>query len=256
MKKCSALLLTVTIVLSLAACGVKKDPKVIYDEALKKTAELSAMDVTSAINIQMAKGENITDITMDLNMKMADVNTENMKYLAQGTAAVMGQSMDITMYYENGYYYMDTMGQKVKYAMDLDAMMDQIRQSTEGASVDSSCLKDITAEKEGDNQVLTFTVDAEKMDAYVKDLMTEMGINMNGLTYTIKEASGEAAVSKEGYFANSKIKLSLEINMQGETAAMVMNTDSTYHNPGQTVEVTAPDLEGYTEIDPSAVQQQ
>lgn len=256
MKKCLTLLLTVAMILSLAACGGKKDPKAIYDEASKKTSELSSMDVTSAINMQMAQGENTTDITMDLNMKMADINTENMKYLAKGTTTVMGQNMDISMYYEHGYYYMDSMGQKVKYAMDLTAMMEQIKQSTEGASVDSSYLKDITAKKDGDNQVLTFTVDAEKMDAYVKDMMTEMGTNMDGVTYTIKEASGEAAVNKDGYFSNSKIKLSLEMNMQGETVTMVMDTDSTYNNPGQTVEVTAPDLEGYTEMDPSAVQQQ
>ncbi len=43
---------------------------------------------------------------------------------------------------------------------------------------------------------------------------------------------------------------------EGETIAMVMDTDSTYNNPGQTVEVTAPDLEGYTEIDASALENQ
>lgn len=79
---------------------------------------------------------------------------------------------------------------------------------------------------------------------------------MEGVTYTIKEASGEATVNKEGYFTNSKIKMSLEMNTQGETIAMVMDTDSTYNNPGQAVEVTAPDLEGYTEIDASAMENQ
>ncbi len=160
------------------------------------------------------------------------------------------------MYYENGYYYMDSMGQKVKYAMDLDAMMKQVKQSTEGASVNSSYLKEITAKKDGNNQVLTFTVDAEKMDAYVQDMMGQLGTNMEGVTYTIKEASGEATVNKDGYFTNSKVKMSLEMNTQGETIAMVMDTDSTYNNPGQTVEVTAPDLEGYTEIDASAMENQ
>ncbi len=256
MKKCLMLFLALATALSLAACKGEKDPKVLYDEASKKTSELASMDVTSVVNMQMTQGDNTTDVKMDLDMKMADINTENMRYLAQGTTSVMGQSLDISMYYENGYYYMDSMGQKVKYAMDLNAMMDQIKQSTEGASVDSSYMKEITAKKDGDNQILTFTVDAEKMDAYVQDLMGQLGTNMEGVTYTIKEANGEATVNKEGYFTNSKIKMTLEMNAQDQTIAMVMDTDSTYNNPGQTVEVTAPDLEGYTEIDPSALQNQ
>ncbi len=41
------------------------------------------MDVTSVINMQMTQGEETTDINMDLDMKMADINTENMRYLAK-----------------------------------------------------------------------------------------------------------------------------------------------------------------------------
>ena len=117
-------------------------------------------------------------------------------------------------------------------------------------------MKELTAKKENGNQILSFTVDAEKMDTYAQDIMGQMGADMKGVTYTIKEVSGETTVSQDGYFTNSKIKMSLEMNSQGETISMVMDTDSTYNNPGQTVEVTAPDLEGYTEIDPSALQNQ
>lgn len=253
MKKYLMMFLALATALSLTACKGEKDPKVLYDEASKKTSELTSMDVISVINMQMTQGEETTDIKMDLDMKMADINTENMRYLAKGTTSLMGQNMDLLMYYENGYYYMDSMGQKIKYAMDLDGIMKQVKQSTEGASVNSSYLKEITAKKDGANQVLTFTVDAEKMDAYVQDMMGQLGTNMEGVTYTIKEASGEATINKEGFFTNSKIKMSLEMTTQGQTIAMVMDTDSTYNNPGQTVEVTAPDLEGYTEIDASAL---
>ncbi len=256
MKKCLTLLLAAVTVLSLAACGSAKDPKAIYDDASKKTSELTSMDVDSVVNMQMVQGGKTTDIKMNLNMKMAGINTENLKYQAQGTTDIGEQSIDISMYYENGYYYMSSMGQKIKYAMDLDAMMKQIKQTTEGASMDSSYLKEITAKKENGNQILTFTVDAEKMDAYVQDIMGQMGTDLEGVTYTIKDASGEATVSEEGYFINSKINMSLEMNSQGETVSMVMDTDSTYNNPGQDVEVTAPDLEGYTEIDASAIQNQ
>lgn len=254
MKKCLTFLLTAVMALSLAGCGGAKDAKTIYDEASKKTSELASMDMTSVIDTQMTSGEDTIDMKMDLDVKIADMNSESMKYLAEGTTSIMGQDIDISMYYENGYYYVESMGQKVKYAMDLNAMIEQVKQSTEGTGVQSEYLKEITAKKDGDNQILTFTVDAEKMDAYVNDILGEMGTNMEGMAYTIKDASGEAVVNKEGYFSSAKIKMTLEMTVDGETMTMVMDSNSTYNNPGQTVEVTAPDLEGYTEIDPPAMQ--
>ncbi|MFT4007683.1 MAG: hypothetical protein QM683_19475 [Lacrimispora sp.] len=211
MKRCLTLLLAAATALSLAACGSAKDPKAIYDDASKKTSELTSMDVDSVVNMQMTQGEKITDIKMNLNMKMAGINTENLKYQAQGTTDIEGQSIDISMYYENGYYYMSSMGQKIKYAMDLDAMMKQIKQTAEGTSMDSSYMKDITAKKENGNQVLSFTVDAEKMDVTYRILWARW-TDMKDLTYTIKEANGETTVGEDGYFTNSKINMSLEIN--------------------------------------------
>lgn len=264
MKKCLALLLTGAMTLSLAACGGAKSPKVIYDEATKKTQELSSMEATSVVSMQMTQGEQNMDIKMDLDMKIADINTDSMKYLAQGKAntSVMGQNvdMDLSMYYENGYYYTEVMDQKIKYAMDMDAMVKQIKDSTGGAGMDSSYMKEITAKKDGDNQILTFTVDGEKMNSYVQDMMSQMssgmGTNLEGVTYDIKEVSGEATVNKDGYFSNVKMKMTMDMTMEGETVAMTIDMDCTYNNPGQTVEVTAPDLEGYTEIDANAVQNQ
>ncbi|WP_313344845.1 DUF6612 family protein [Lacrimispora sp.] len=253
MKKTLTMLLAFAMAFSVTACGGAKNAKTIYEEATKKTSELTSMDVTSTVNAEMTQGEQKTDMKMNLDMKIADINTESMRYSASGTTSVMGQDLDISMYYENGYYYMTSMGQKIKYAMDLDKMMEQVKQSTEGASLDSSYMKDITAKKDGDNQVITFTVDAQKMDTYVKDLMSQMGTDLDGVTYSIKEVKGEATVNKDGYFSKSKINMSLEMTAQGETISMVMDTDAVYNNPGQAVEVTAPDLEGYTEVDPSAL---
>lgn len=258
MKKCLTVMLTAAMVLSLAACGgggSSKDAKTIYDEASKKTAELTSMDMTSVINMDMKQGEESINMKMDMDMKIADMNNEKMRYSATGTTTMMDQNMEMSMYYENGYYYIDSMGQKIKYAMDLTAMMEQVKQTTEGANVQSDYLKDIKSKKDGDNQVLTFTVDAAKMDSYVQDIMGDMGTNMEGVTYSIKEASGEAVVNKDGYFTSAKMKMTLEMTMNGETVSMAMDVDSIYNNIGQAVEVTAPDdLDSYTEVDASAMQ--
>ena len=187
---------------------------------------------------------------------MTGANTDDMKYLAAGKTTMAGQDIDVTMYYEGGYYYMETMGQKFKYAMDLNQLMEQVKQSTEGANMESSYMKEIKAKKDGDNQILTFTADAEKMDSYVQDIMGSMSGAIAGaedVAYKIKSASGEAVVNKDGSFSSMNIKMSMDMTVQGETVGVEMDTDAIYHNPGQAVTLTAPDLEGYQEIDPAAL---
>ena len=99
MKKSLTIFLAAAMALSLTACAGGKDAKATYDEATKKTSELSSMDVTSAVNMQMTQGENKTDMKMDLDMKLANINTEDMKYEAKGTTSIMGQNIDLSIYF-------------------------------------------------------------------------------------------------------------------------------------------------------------
>ena len=94
------------------------------------------------------------------------------------------------------------------------------------------------------------------MDAYVQDIMSSMGTaaaGMEGVTYKIKEASGEAVVNKDGYFSSMKIKMLMDMEVQGETISIDMDTDAVYRNPGQVVTLAAPSLDGYQEVDPAAM---
>lgn len=256
MKKGIAFLLGAAMVLSLAGCGGGKDAKTIYDEASKKTSELKEMEITTNVDMTMVQGEESIAMNTAMDILMTGANTEEMKYLATGKTSMDGQDIDVSMYYADGYYYMESMGQKIKYAMDLNQLMEQVKQSTEGANMESSYMKEITAKKDGDNQVLTFTADAEKMDAYVQDVMSSMGsaaAGMEGVSYKIKAASGEAVVNKDGYFTDVKMKMSMDMEAQGQTISVEMDTSSAYKNPGQAVTITEPDLEGYQEIDPAAM---
>ena len=75
---------------------------------------------------------------------------------------------------------------------------------------------------------------------------------LEGVTYTIKEVSGEATVDKDGYFSQVKMKMVMDMSMSGESISMDMDMDTVYHNIGQPVEITAPaDLDSYQEIDPA-----
>ena len=112
--------------------------RTIYDEASKKTSELQEMDIETTAAMTMTQGDQTIDLSTTMDIQMTGANTDDMKYLAAGKTTMAGQDIDVTMYYEGGYYYMETMGQKIKYAMDLNQLMEQVKQSTEGANMESS----------------------------------------------------------------------------------------------------------------------
>lgn len=254
MKKFLSILLSVGMMLAFAGCGSGADGAAIYEAANKKMEELNSLDVSYTMEMKMKNGEETMDISSSMNMKMDSINSaENLRILGEGTTSAEGQDIDTKMYYENGYYYMEAAGQKFKYAMDFEAMLETAEQSV-GGNMDVAYMKEVKVTKSGDNQILTFTGDASKMDAYVQEMMASMGTmgGMEGVSYTIKEISGEATVNKDGYFSNVKIKMSMDMSMGSESISIDMNMDQVYNNIGQPANITAPaDLDSYMEIDPA-----
>lgn len=253
MKKFLSVVLSACMALTFAGCGAGQDGKAIYVEANKKTQELTALDASYTMDMTMKQGEETMNVSSSMDMKMDAINTDNMRFYARGVTSTAGQDIDTKLYYENGYYYMEAAGQKFKYAMDLETLMETAKQSMGGGAMEAEYLSDVTVKKDGDNQILTFTADASKMDAYVQEVMASMTSmpGMEGVTYTIKEVSGEATVNKDGYFSKVNMKMSMDMTMGTESMSMDMTMNTVYNNIGQPVEITAPDLEGYQEIDPA-----
>lgn len=260
MKKFLALALSAAMALSLTACGGSskpKDPKEVYAAAVKKNAELKSMDMSTKMNMKITMGEQTMDMDMDMNILMDQVNTDKMKYYAETKTTSEGQSMDMTIFYTDGYYYMDAMGQKIKYQMDLEKMMEQVEQNSVGGEIDVEWLKDLTLKEEGDNQILTFTADPDKMDSFVQEYMSSLGATagVEDMEMTIKDVSGEYVINKEGYYTAMKMTMDIDVSAQGQTMNMIMDMDATINNPGKEVTVDLPSTDGYEEVSPDAVQQ-
>lgn len=260
MKKVLALVLSAAMALSLTACGGSskpKDPKEVYSAAVKKNAELKSMDMSSKMNMKITMGEQTLDMDMDMNILMEQVNTDKMKYYAETKTASDGESMDMTIFYTDGYYYMDVMGQKIKAPMDLEKMMEQVEENSVGGEIDVEWMKEIGLKEDGDNQIITFTADPAKMDSFMKEYMSTLGAadGMEDMEMTIKDVTGEYVINKEGYYTAVKMTMDVDVSAQGETMNMVMDMDATINNPGKEVTVTLPSTDGYTEVSPDVLQQ-
>lgn len=258
MKKRLILLFGLLMILSLVGCSRAKetkmnlDPETIYEDAVKKTAELKDIDGTATMKMVMSQGEETMDISMDMDIKMTGINTEDMKYLCDTKMSMLDTDFDMKMFYTDGYYYIESFGQKMKYPMDYSAMLDKVNESTMQTTDLSKYMKDIKATQEDDNTIITFQLDGEKMTEYIQGIMSDLGTGIDSGLYSGIEGNVETTINKDGYLSAVKMSLILDMNIEGQAMKMNMDMDMVYNHPGKEVKaIELPDLKGYTEVDPS-----
>ena len=239
-------------VLSVALGGCsQKTPEEIYQEAAEKAAEMDSMAAASDIRLTLSQGDETMDMTMSMNVEAAGLTTGELIYVADGSMDLLGQKMDMSYFYTDGYYYMDMMGMKMKYPMDLSDMMDQAKQLMGGTTYDLKYIQNLEAAKDGDNTVLTYTMDGEQLEQLVQELMGSMGTGseaLEGVEYTFNSINCEMTVNPDGYNTSSKLNMDMSMTMGEETLGLVLEMVTQIENPGETIEVTVPDTEGYTEV--------
>lgn len=234
-------------VITMTGCG-KKDPFTVYSDAAKKTAELSSMEMTYDIDMALELAGESMDMTTSSTAKMSGMNTDDMKINMSMKVGAQGQEMDMNVYYTDGYYYADSMGTKMKYLMDLEQAQKELASTGLQTDMKKEDFKEISLE----DQVLTFTIDGEKMSSLVDTAMSSFQGLVQGTDASIDigDVKGTASVNKDGYFETSTMTVPLTMDIMGTEMKINMDMDYTYVNPGKEVTVELPDdLADYQEID-------
>lgn len=237
----------------LAAAGCSQnqeepDPQELYQAAVEKNAKLTDLDMTMGTKMTMEQAGETVDIDMNVDMLMSGYNTSDLQYQMETTTALLGQNIEMTAFYADGYYYMETAGQKFKYPYDLDQIKEQVENSQTNM-VSSEAMTELTAEKEGENTRLTFTGDPEKMTEYTKELLSGMQTGTETTDFTIEKAGGSYLINPDGYYIESNVDMDMVMNISGSEISVNTQVTSTVNNPGEKVEITLPeDLSSYTEV--------
>ena len=245
-RKAAAVLMAGALaVAAVSGCAKKQDPKEIYSAAMEKNSALDSVDMDVTMKMAMTADEESMDMEVSSNTKMDQSDKEHVKFITASSVAMDGMNMETTVFYEDGYYYMEAMGQKMKYPMDLESLTAQIQESVGSTTLPVESLDTVEVKKDGDNQILTFTANPEKMNDYLGQVMGAMGdvSQVSGLNMTINSADGE--------YTDMKMNLDLSMESQGASVGMILDITGTVHQPGQPVEITLPDTADYVEIDPA-----
>lgn len=225
----------------------------VYEEAQKKNNSLDSLDVDVDYMISMEAEEESMDMGMKLNMKLRGAQTGNLEFVAEGSMDMMGSDMPLSMFYTDGYYYMDMMGMKVKQAMPMEEALKEANSNMDAGKVDTSFINNLRMSEEGNKTILTFDTNAAALNRYLEEMMGGMSFSDLGMdmSYGINSSSGEIVIDENGYYTSQQMYMDMDMVVtdteSGEslTVGYVMDISMNVNNPGQEVSFTLPSTEGY-----------
>lgn len=227
---------------------VKDVGRRLYLAASQKTAELTSMAARANLDMNMDMDGLNLGITMNMDMKFRDLDSSSMKYLAVADMNFLGQTMNETVFYADGYYYMDMMGEKYKMKMPLNEMVNNAKNSA-STTMQTEYLTDFKLTDVGNgNRQISYTADDKALKSYLNTAYSSIGLNMSDYNITVRDVSGTIVVSPEGYCLNQDMNMTMDMNVYGESLTTTMRIHIEYINPGQPVDFTLPSTEGFEEM--------
>ncbi len=252
MKKLLSIILVFVLSLScfmLASCDKNELTKAqleaynAYNDALKKTNALEYLDGKLDMDISMNVQGTEQKVSYAFNMKAVGAQKpETMKMRLKGNMDMVGQSIVMDCYMEDGwaYYDMTTMGQNMKFKVNLGGGNDEYSEMFNMGSVDlpKSLFENVSVTDNADgSKTLKLTMSGKQLLALYSDLTASAGADIK--PSDISNASVTATVNKDGYL--SKTTVTYGMTIQGVKANTVLTVE--YFNLGQSVAVEP--MDGY-----------
>lgn len=254
MKRLMTALLAAVMTVTMAGTALAaEDPAALLERVTQKANELDSMDCDLGVHAVMVMQDPEMDLDLSLNldmmmnMKMDQIKSGNLRYKADMAMEFLGQTEYATVFYKDGYYYMDSNGEKIKYPMDLNSMIASVEQTTAAADLAPSLMKSLSVREEGENRGLSYVADPAKMNAYVQDALKPLLGSMD-VGMIIREVKGEYVINKDDYYTSMNMYMVMDMSSYGETLRIIMLLEGNLNNPGQPVNLELPSTDGYSDL--------
>lgn len=266
MKKIMGLLCALVMVLALAGCGgdngggqqqanTNNGPSAyeLYTQANEAINGLESVEYNIGIGMSMDVSGEKYDLTMDGNMKQVKTGAADTDFdLAFNMNMDMSQlgagSLDMNMYYTNGYLYYDMgpIGQ-MKVAMDLATAEAQMQGSSGMADIDEKWIKDSAV----DGNKIHLVVDGGQMTDYVANYAGSVAQNLEGGEVTMGDVVIDLTTDAAGMPVSYKMVMPMTVTAEGETMTMDLNMImDVVATENITIDFPA-DMDSWVEIDAS-----
>lgn len=270
LKKLVAVTMGFMMAFTVSVYANDADAVAVYEEMNQKQKSLTDvnayLDYLVKVNSDAMKMESRVEmnmkanhITVPENLRMNTYTRMTINKITTGDPAegpgkvstnmnLSDKPMISNMYYEDGMYYMETMGQKIKQPMPLEQIMKSVQQIPGMENGGLEYIQNLKLRTEGEDRILSYTMDVGKMNELLDQVMGMSGMSamvQSGAQISYDDISGEMVVGPDGFCKKSRMKMDMKMTMGESTISMSMDGDVGYADPGQPVEFPTPDLNGY-----------
>lgn len=275
LRRLAAAAMSMALMFSTAVYANDADAVAVYQEMEAKTKTMSDINAFVDVNVHMTDGKETIGARVEMNLKanhltspelmklmlymrMSELSHASSQRETGGPGASdgynSGQSAPIigSVYYGDGMYYMDMMGIKVRYAIDLSDIMEQVSSLDEMMNISTlDYLENLKLTTDGENRILTYTMNADKMNQLLTRILGDetMRLLTEDITIQYREISGEYIVNPEGYYTKAKLNMVIDMSAEGETITMSIKGDIGVADPGQPVQIDMPNPADYQSMD-------
>lgn len=239
-------ILALALVLVMVCClftGCGESAYSMIQSAIKKTQALESVSVKMEMDMTITSEAMAVSMPIVLDMKGVDIKSDNPTILTNLTMSILGQSLDIEIYQEDGWSYV-SMGE-LKQKTHSAPNMDQYDYSDEMMQViPEELMKNVEMVKNPDGTATaTITIPGEKFMEIYADMVDGLSQNLSDAEdLSVNDAVIVITVAN-GYVSCYDMAFSIEAVMEDDVATMEVKAVMTYDNPGQPVQITPP--EGY-----------
>lgn len=254
-----AVAIAIIMTLSMSACGgsggsggakEKKDQTAfeLYKTASEKMSDAEGLSMNLDMTVQSTESSD-DDIAMSGPVQVIMKDDTNIEMMMTLSVSMMGMDVPISMYYVDGFAYMEAMGMKMKQAMD----MDEAASTAQLGQVDfpEDAIKDQKITDTDDGKELSFTLDGAKMSSIMGDSLGSMEDLVGSIDGSYGDMTMVVYLDKDGKLTamnlEAEFSASEEEGAEAQTGSFAMKvSEIEYEN----VTITPPaDLDSFQETE-------
>lgn len=258
MKRLLALTLSALLLCPMTSFAAQtEEAKAVYQEMMDKSQTVNDINAYYDMILKMSgdalgeSGSDSVEARIEMNARMQNLtNPAELRYQIFSRMSMPDeQPIEFSMYYLDGYYYMDMLGQKIKYPMPLEEALKEAMSTSRMFETSTDYFKDLTVRTEGDMRVLSFIIDDAVINEYVNTILSATGMDAlyNGVSFSVSNVGGEYVINPDGYYTKAIMNMDMTITMMGETINASINADIGIADPGQPVDILTPNPNEYVE---------
>jgi len=257
-KKLFTVLLACALVLALGACSQQQmiTAESLYrlvEEKSKEMDRISAhVEMEMAMTYEAEEGAETQNVFVSGDVMGENINTEQMRMAMPMTVSMpdIGMTLPTDVYFADGYYLMDMMGQRVKYALPLEQAIEQFKQENI-QSIDYVTDLTIMQDSETGLYTLGYKLDTEHAlevtSQYGGGIFSGIANDSENIQWG--ECTGTIVADAEGNPASQSMEMSFTVTGEEFPIACVMSMTYTYNEIGEDFVVEIPDPASFEEVD-------